>query len=125
MGANLTTEHETNGKKGGQVIVFHSSTKWRIHFEASKQASKLIVVNFTASWCGPCHQIQPSVAEFAEKYTDVDFIQIDVDELHDVAEEFGVQAMPSFMLLKRGKVVDKVVGAKREDLQKKIEKHRF
>lgn len=45
--------------------------------------------------------------------------------LQDVAQEFGVQAMPTFILIKRGKEVDKVVGAKKEDLQKKIEKHRF
>lgn len=43
----------------------------------------------------------------------------------DVAEEFGVQAMPTFILIKKGKEVDKVVGAKKDDLQKKIEKHRF
>ncbi|KAK4402918.1 Thioredoxin H2 [Sesamum angolense] len=58
-----------------------------------------------------------------EKYTDVEFIKLDVDELHDIAEEFGVQAMPTFILIKKGKEVDKVVGAKKDDLQKKIEKH--
>ncbi|KAL0336293.1 UNVERIFIED_CONTAM: Thioredoxin H2 [Sesamum radiatum] len=84
-----------------------------------------IVIDFTASWCGPCQYIQPAINDFAEKYTDVEFIKLDVDELHDVAEEFGVQAMPTFILIKKGKEVDKVVGAKKDDLQKKIEKHRF
>ncbi|KAL7132937.1 hypothetical protein ABFS83_12G108600 [Erythranthe nasuta] len=134
MGANVSTVYETNGAtntierqpyKQNQVVAVHSSSNWRIHFEASKQTSKLIVIDFTASWCGPCQFILPSVNEFAEKYGDVDFIKIDVDELHDVAQEFGVQAMPTFILMKGGKEVDKVVGAKREDLQKKIEKHRF
>lgn len=41
----------------------------------------------------------------------------------DVAKEYGVEAMPTFILIKNGKVIDKVVGARREDLQKKIEKH--
>lgn len=40
-----------------------------------------IVIDFTASWCGPCKLILPAINEFAEKYTDVDFIKIDVDEL--------------------------------------------
>lgn len=111
--------------KKGQVIAFHSSNKWKLHFEASKQTSKLIAIYFTASWCGPCKLILPAVNEFAEKYADVDFIKIDVDELDDVAQEFGVQAMPTFILMKKGKQVDKVVGAKKDDLQKKIEKHRF
>lgn len=43
----------------------------------------------------------------------------------DVAEEYGVQAMPTFILIKKGKQVDKVVGTKKDDLQNKIEKHRF
>lgn len=42
-----------------------------------------------------------------------------------MAQEFGVQAMPTFVLIKRGKEIDKVVGAKKEDLKKKIEKHRI
>ncbi|KAI3467411.1 hypothetical protein Pfo_024074 [Paulownia fortunei] len=135
MGANASTAYETNAlpaktngtppTKKGQVIAFHSSAKWKIHFEASKQTSKLIVLDFTASWCGPCQHIHPAINEFAEKYTDVEFIKIDVDELDDVAKEFGVHAMPTFILIKRGKEVDKVVGAKKDDLQKKIEKHRF
>ncbi|XP_073315931.1 thioredoxin H2-like [Primulina huaijiensis] len=135
MGAGLSTDiRQTSTRlynrspsiqKGGQVIAFHSSTKWRIHFESAKQTSKLMVVDFTASWCGPCRYIDPAINEFAVKYTDVDFIKIDVDELFDVAQDFGVQAMPTFLLMKRGKIVDKVVGAKKDDLQKKIDKHRF
>ncbi|XP_075484891.1 thioredoxin H2-like [Primulina tabacum] len=133
MGAGLSTDvHQITTKynrspsiKKGQVIAFHSTAKWRIHFESAKQTSKLMVVDFTASWCGPCRYIEPAINEFAVKYTDVDFIKIDVDELFDVAQDFGVQAMPTFLMIKRGKIVDKVVGAKKEDLQKKIDKHRF
>ncbi|MFX9845294.1 thioredoxin, partial [Acinetobacter baumannii] len=136
MGANISALHEKNGSpppktsgvlttKKGQVIAFHSSSKWKTHFEATKQTPKLIVIDFTASWCGPCKFIQPAITEFAEKYTDVEFIKIDVDELDEVAQEFGVQAMPTFVLIKKGKEVDKIVGAKKEELQKKIEKHRF
>ncbi|XP_057777085.1 thioredoxin H2-like [Salvia miltiorrhiza] len=138
MGANVSTAYDAQGSprqrslapsqppaKKGQLIAFHSSAKWKLHFEAAKQTSKLIVVDFTASWCGPCKQILPAINEFAEKYADVDFIKIDVDELDDVAEEYGVQAMPTFILIKKGKQVDKIVGAKKDDLQNKIEKHRF
>ncbi|KAL8550385.1 hypothetical protein ACS0TY_008996 [Phlomoides rotata] len=122
--ANSPTKNEQATGKG-QVIAFHSSSAWKIHFEASKQTSKLIVIDFTASWCGPCQFIQPAVHELAEIYKNVDFIKINVDELEDVSNEFGVQAMPTFILMKRGKEVDKVVGAKKDDLRKKIEKHRF
>lgn len=56
-----------------------------------------IVIDFTATWCGPCQYIQPAVNEFAEIYTDVDFIKIDVDEL-EVCIPCPYQLKPSNML---------------------------
>ncbi|KAL2559588.1 Thioredoxin H2 [Forsythia ovata] len=108
----------------GRVIAFHSSSKWKIHFEASKLTSDLMVIDFTAAWCGPCRYMEPAMNEFAAKYTDVEFIKIDVDELEDVAQEFEVYVLPTFLLIKKGIEVDKLVGANKEELRKKIEKHR-
>ncbi|XP_027346413.1 thioredoxin H1-like [Abrus precatorius] len=106
------------------ILSFHSTAKWKSHFEASKETHKLMVIDFTASWCGPCKYMDPIIEDFAAKYIEVEFIKIDVDELMGVTQEFQVQAMPTFILIKKGKVVDKVVGARKEDLQKLIEKHR-
>ncbi|PSR87648.1 Thioredoxin like [Actinidia chinensis var. chinensis] len=106
------------------VIAFHSSDLWQRHFDASKQNPKLMVVDFSASWCGPCKFIEPAIQAMAAKFTDVEFIKIDVDELSDVAKEFGVRAMPTFVLLKQGKEVDRVVGAKKEEIEKKVKKNR-
>lgn len=114
----------SNKLNKSQIMAFHSSTKWKMHFESSKESSKLMVIDFTASWCGPCRFMEPVLHEFAAKHTDVEFIKIDVDELDEVAREFGVQAMPAFILIKKGKEVDKVVGAKKDELQRKIQKHR-
>ncbi|KAK3038592.1 hypothetical protein RJ639_027255 [Escallonia herrerae] len=128
MGADFSAMvDQANGAAPGkrsQVIAFHSSSVWKTHFEASKESSKLLVIDFTAMWCGPCKYMEPALNLFADAYTDVEFIKIDVDELPDVAREFRVEAMPTFLLIKRGKEVDRVVGAKKDELQKKIEKHR-
>ncbi|XP_004238750.1 thioredoxin H2-like [Solanum lycopersicum] len=131
MGANYSsTWHETHNmpitpqSKRSQVIAFHSSTKWKLHFDSLKNTNKLIVIDFTATWCGPCKYMEPVLNDFAAKYTDVEFVKIDVDELDDVAQEYGVQAMPTFVLIKKGKVVDKIVGADKDGLQKKIQKHK-
>lgn len=83
-----------------------------------------MVVDFTASWCGPCKQMDPVIQEFAATFRDVEFVKIDVDELMGVSERFQVQGMPTFMLIKKGKVADKVVGVKKEELQRLIEQHR-
>ncbi|XP_060212181.1 thioredoxin H2-like, partial [Lycium barbarum] len=96
---------------------------WKLHFDSLKDTNKLVVIDFTATWCGPCKYMEPVLNEFAAKYTDVEFVKIDVDELADVAQEYGVQAMPTFMLIKKGKVIDKIVGADKDALKMKIEKH--
>ncbi|XP_052187969.1 thioredoxin H2-like isoform X3 [Diospyros lotus] len=107
-----------------KVLAFHSPARWKAHFEASKASSKLMVIDFSASWCVPCRTMEPVIEEFSAEYTDVEFIKLDVDELMGVAGQFGVQLLPTFVLVRKGIIVDKVTGVKREELQKKIEKHR-
>ncbi|XP_057508357.1 thioredoxin H2-like [Actinidia eriantha] len=130
MGAELSALHHANGSPPSsssmtncKVVEFHSSAQWKAHFEFSKDTTKLMVIDFTALWCAPCRFMEPTINAFAAKYTDVEFIKIDVDEMMDVAQEFCVQAMPTFVLIKRGEIVDNVTGAKKEELQNKIEKH--
>ncbi|KAJ4960725.1 hypothetical protein NE237_020635 [Protea cynaroides] len=128
MGSSFSTGYNASIADGtsqpSRVIEFHSMARWKTHFDAYNASSKLLVIDFSAAWCGPCKFIEPAIIEMANKYTDVEFVKIDVDELADVAQEFGVQAMPTFILIKEGKEVDKVVGAKKDELEKKILKHR-
>ncbi|BAT99317.1 thioredoxin H2-like [Vigna umbellata] len=126
MGANFSTFEfvEKSSDSSSLILTFHSTAKWNAHFHASKETNKLLVIDFTATWCGPCKTMDPVIKEFAAKYTDVEFIKIDVDELMEVAQAFQVQTMPTFILIKKGKVVEKVVGAKKEELQKLIQKRR-
>ncbi|KAK1289356.1 Thioredoxin H2 [Acorus calamus] len=107
------------------ILTFHSKTAWKAHWETYKNSSKLMVINFTASWCGPCRTIEPAIKVLAAKFTDVIFVKIDVDELMSVSEEWKVQTMPTFVLVKKGMEVDKVVGAKKDELERKIERQRF
>lgn len=106
-----------------RILTFHSTNRWQLHYNSLKESDQLVVVDFAASWCGPCKFIEPAVKAMANKFPDVEFAKIDVDELPDVAKEFEVQAMPTFILAKKGKVVDKVVGAKKDELEQKIAKH--
>ncbi|MED6213467.1 hypothetical protein PIB30_093686 [Stylosanthes scabra] len=131
MGANASsmecyghTSSTPHSSSSSQILTFHSTAKWKAHFDASKLTNKLMVIDFTATWCQPCKSMDPIIQEFAYKYSQVvEFIKIDVDELMGVSEEFEVQAMPTFVLIKKGKVVDKVVGARKDQLQNLIDKH--
>ncbi|XP_058185367.1 thioredoxin H2-like [Rhododendron vialii] len=123
-GGGAATDSSESSLEPSSVVVFHSSNRWQLHFNDSKNIPKLMVVDFSASWCPPCKLMEPVINAMSSKFTDVEFIKIDVDELKDVAQEFGVKAMPTFVLLKQGKEVDRVVGAKKDELEKKVEKHR-
>ncbi|XAR57939.1 Monodehydroascorbate reductase (NADH) [Bertholletia excelsa] len=107
----------------GQVINCHSLQAWNEQFRQGTDSKKLVVVDFTASWCGPYRFIAPFLAELAKKLPAVTFLKVDVDELESVAKEWNVEAMPTFIFLKEGKLVDKIVGAKKDDLQQTIAKH--
>ncbi|GAB2282351.1 Cytoplasmic thioredoxin isoenzyme 2 [Dionaea muscipula] len=106
------------------VIAFHSSDRWQLHYNSVRATNQLLVVDFSASWCAPCKLIEPAFNAMATQFPDVSFAKIDVDELPDVAQEMNVQAMPTFVLMKQGKEVDRVVGAKKDELERKIVKHR-
>nr|ACZ37068.1 thioredoxin h4 [Medicago truncatula] len=114
----------SESSENSSVKTFHSSARWQLHFNELKDSPRLVVIDFSATWCGPCKMMEPILQAMANEFTDVEFIKIDVDELSDVAQEFKVQAMPTFLLLKNGKEVDKVVGAKKDELKNKVQKHK-
>ncbi|KAK9758313.1 hypothetical protein RND81_01G222300 [Saponaria officinalis] len=84
----------------GQVIACHSNEQWTLNLDKGKKENKLVVIDFTASWCGPCRVIAPILAECAKKYPNILFLKVDVDELKDVAEAWKIQAMPTFIFVK-------------------------
>ncbi|KAH1038544.1 hypothetical protein J1N35_040287 [Gossypium stocksii] len=122
--SSYSTPEKSSSSSDSGVLTFHSSPRWQLHFNSVKETPQLMVIDFSASWCGPCKFMEPVLNGMANKFTEVLFVKLDVDELPDVAQEFGVQGMPTFVLLKKGKEVDRVVGAQKNDLEKKIEKHR-
>ncbi|XP_031275511.1 thioredoxin H7-like [Pistacia vera] len=128
MGANMSDFENPHGfspVKTNQLIECHSKNQWKAQFDANKETSKLTVVYFTATWCGPCKFLEPYIKELAAKYSDVLFIKIDIDKLAAVAREFElIDVVPTMAFVKKGKEIDRVVGAKKEEVQMKIEKHR-
>ncbi|KAH1259970.1 Pre-mRNA-splicing factor ATP-dependent RNA helicase DEAH1 [Glycine max] len=105
------------------ILAFHSIAQWNAHYKATKETNKLMVLDFTATWCGPCKLMDPVILEFAGNYTDVEFIKIDVEELTEVSQALQVHQLPTFVLVQKGKVADRVVGVKKEELKRSIEKH--
>ena len=82
--------------------------------------NKLVVVDFYADWCGPCIGIAPKIEEMDKAMDDVVFLKVNVDTAEEVAREYGISAMPTFILFKDGKKVDDLTGANPEKLKGKI-----
>jgi thioredoxin 1 len=76
------------------------------------QAEGLVVVDFSAKWCGPCQRMYPELVAAAEELAgQVTVVKVDVDESPETAMRYGVQGIPNLTLLRDGKVVDVAVGA--------------
>ncbi|EME31394.1 thioredoxin 1 [Galdieria sulphuraria] len=96
-------------------------------FDHAIQADKLVVIDFYATWCGPCRMISPYLEELSSDATlnekGVLFYKVDVDKLADVAQEVGITAMPTFICYRKGKKVEELVGASKDRLKHMIEKN--
>uniref|UniRef100_A0A0D9ZEJ1 Thioredoxin domain-containing protein n=1 Tax=Oryza glumipatula TaxID=40148 RepID=A0A0D9ZEJ1_9ORYZ len=104
-----------------RVVAVHSTATWDEQWGAHKSnPNKLIVIDFSANWCGPCRFIEPAFKDMAGRFADAVFFKIDVDELSEVARQWKVEAMPTFVLIKGGKEVSRVVGAKKDELERKV-----
>ncbi|KAJ6831880.1 putative thioredoxin H4-1 [Iris pallida] len=81
---------------GGNVHLVNSKEKWDERVAEADKAGKIVVANFSASWCGPCKVITPLYAEMSEKYPQLVFLLIDVDELVDLSSSWDIRATPTF-----------------------------
>ena len=85
------------------------------NFESLKNGNLPLIVDFWATWCGPCRMVGPVISKLAEKYDGKIVVgKCDVEENEDLASEFGIRNIPTILFFKGGEVVDKVVGAQGE-----------
>ncbi|TLS27238.1 hypothetical protein PpBr36_04727 [Pyricularia pennisetigena] len=86
-------------------------------FKDAIKAHKVVLVDFFATWCGPCKAIAPMIEKWSAEFPNIHYIKVDVDEVPAVAQEYSVRAMPTFFLFKDGEKIEEVVGANPPKLQ--------
>ena len=82
------------------------------NFEELKNNQKPVLLDFFAEWCGPCRMVSPIVDEIANEHPEYLVAKVNVDEEPEIAQAFGVVSIPTLVVLKNGKVVNKSAGAR-------------
>ncbi|ODV78055.1 thioredoxin [Suhomyces tanzawaensis NRRL Y-17324] len=91
--------------------------------EFISNTERVSVIDFYATWCGPCKALEPIFDMLAQRVPEVQFGRVDVDAAQDVAGEYGITAMPTCLFFKDGQKVDTIIGANPPKLVELIQKH--
>ncbi|GAB2235996.1 hypothetical protein Drorol1_Dr00026443 [Drosera rotundifolia] len=105
---------------GGNVNFITTKESWEEKLSQASREGKIVIANFSASWCRPCRTVAPLYSEVSEKYPSLMFLTIDVDEVSELSTSWDIKATPTFFFLRDGQEIDKLVGANKAELERKI-----
>ncbi|KAL2476217.1 Transcription factor ILR3 [Abeliophyllum distichum] len=103
-----------------RVVKVDSEKTWDLFASQAKKQGCPVIIHFTASWCVPSVAMKPFFERLALKYQDIMFLLVDVDEVKELASKMEIKAMPTFLFMKEGALVDKLVGANPQEIKKSI-----
>lgn len=86
----------------------------------------VVLVDFFATWCGPCKMLSPVIDELAEEAEDgLDIYKVDIDESRDLAMEYGVRSVPTMIIFKNGEIKDTMIGAlPKENIKENLDSYK-
>ena len=81
--------------------------------------TKLMIIDFSASWCGPCKLIKPFITYLKEQYTNVEFYDIDIedDKTETITSNFNIKKVPTFIYYKNGEICNRIIGTDKSTIE--------
>lgn len=89
----------------------------------SENLKCLIVLLFTAEWCGPCKQLKPRLEQLSKQYTNVVFLKIDVDKCESLSYHFGIKSLPTIHFIKKNVILNTVTGLDIQSIHDNLTKY--
>lgn len=114
-------ENQEPEENKSRVVKVESEESWDFYISQATTQGCPVVVHFTAAWCIPSVAMNQFFEELASNYPDALFLTVDVDEVKAVAVKMEVKAMPTFLLMREGAQVDRLVGANPDEIRKRID----
>ncbi|THU48464.1 hypothetical protein C4D60_Mb09t26530 [Musa balbisiana] len=114
-------EQQQHHHSKSRVVKVDSEESWYLFITQANNQGCPVFVHFGASWCVPSLAMNSFFEELAMTYQDILYLVVDVDEVKGVASKMEVKAMPTFVLMRDGAVLDKIVGANPEEIRKRID----
>jgi thioredoxin 1 len=92
---------------------------------STSNPNKLIVIDFKASWCGPCKALKPFLEYLCEEYPNVEFHEIDIedDDLNSIVEKFDIAKVPTLIFIKNGTVCHSLIGTNKENIENAVNEY--
>ena len=106
---NKLQESQSSENKGGEEMEVLEVTSKNFEQEVLK-SEKTVLIDFYATWCGPCKMLSPIVEEIAEENEDIKVVKIDIDKEQDIAVEYEIMSIPTLVVINNGKLVNQSVG---------------
>lgn len=105
-------------------MVYQAKTKADLQAKLDEAGDKLVVIDFFATWCGPCKRIAPFLESLAKEYEEkVVLLKVDVDEIEELVGEYNIQVMPTFVFIRKGVKLDTVTGSNEDKLSETLKGH--
>merc|ERR1719440_1538538 len=108
---------------GGGVPYLSDASAFQSALSSSSSSGKLLAIDFTATWCGPCKMIGPRFEAMAPEFPFVDFCKVDVDDNQETAAQCGIRSMPTFKFFRNSVQVAEFSGADENRLRAVLAEH--